>query len=78
MRLRVRRDRLLDDAYEQLGGAGDQLKARLDVTFVNEQGLQEAGLDYGGLMKDFIEDVGPAASLMIAALQSRQTFQRMG
>mmetsp|Transcript_17431 Transcript_17431/g.48587 ORF Transcript_17431/g.48587 Transcript_17431/m.48587 type:complete len:870 (+) Transcript_17431:468-3077(+) len=57
LRLKVRRQYLLDDAFEQLGRAGQQLKLRLDVTFVNEQGLQEAGLDYGGLMKDFIEDV---------------------
>jgi len=57
LRLKVRRSCLLDEAYRQLGRVGSGIKARLDVTFLNEQGLQEAGLDYGGLMKDFIEDV---------------------
>jgi len=33
------------------------VKARLSITFINQQGLQEAGIDMGGLMKEFLESV---------------------
>lgn len=33
------------------------MKGRLVVSFVNEQGMLEAGLDYGGLVKEFLEQV---------------------
>ena len=36
---------------------GDRVKGRLVVSFVNEQGMLEAGLDYGGLVKEFLEKV---------------------
>uniref|UniRef100_A0A7S1SW68 HECT-type E3 ubiquitin transferase n=1 Tax=Tetraselmis chuii TaxID=63592 RepID=A0A7S1SW68_9CHLO len=57
IRLTVNRSSLLGEAYGHLAQAGPAIKARLEVTYLNAQGLQEAGLDYGGLMKDFIEDV---------------------
>ena len=37
--------------------AGAAVKGRLVVSFVNEQGMLEAGLDYGGLVKEFLEQV---------------------
>lgn len=37
--------------------AGERVKGRLVVSFVNEQGMLEAGLDYGGLIKEFLEQV---------------------
>jgi len=33
------------------------VKGRLVLSFVNEQGMLEAGLDYGGLVKEFLEQV---------------------
>jgi hypothetical protein len=33
------------------------VKSRLSITFINQQGLQEAGIDMGGLMKEFLESV---------------------
>ena len=36
------------------------MKGRLVVSFVNEQGMLEAGLDYGGLVKEFLEQVATA------------------
>lgn len=36
------------------------MKGRLVVSFVNEQGMLEAGLDYGGLIKEFLEQVALA------------------
>ncbi|MEW5298302.1 MAG: hypothetical protein WDW36_001442 [Sanguina aurantia] len=58
VKITVRRSHLMEDAYNALGGRGaDVLKARLIITFINETGLSEAGLDYGGLMKEFLEEV---------------------
>ena len=37
--------------------AGERVKGRLVVSFVNRQGMLEAGLDYGGLVKEFLEQV---------------------
>ncbi|GAX84732.1 hypothetical protein CEUSTIGMA_g12154.t1 [Chlamydomonas eustigma] len=53
----VHRTTLLEDSYRCLSHLGPELKARLEVTFVNEQGLSEAGLDHGGLMKELLEEV---------------------
>lgn len=36
----IRRTHILEDALAQLQGAGEGLKRRLYVTFINEQGLQ--------------------------------------
>jgi ubiquitin-protein ligase E3 B len=33
----------------------------VNVSFVNELGLAEAGLDYGGLFKEFLTDLAKAA-----------------
>ncbi len=40
------------------------MKGRLVVSFVNEQGMLEAGLDYGGLVKEFLEQVFPVSPNM--------------
>lgn len=42
------------------------MKSRLVVSFVNEQGMLEAGLDYGGLVKEFLEQVLPAFQNMLS------------
>ncbi|KAK9815844.1 hypothetical protein WJX72_010650 [[Myrmecia] bisecta] len=57
IKLTVHRGSLLGDAYAALRCAGSAVKGRLQVTFVNEAGLLEAGLDYGGLVKEFLEEV---------------------
>ena len=56
-RFTVRRDQIFADsldAFRRLS-AGDMLKTRLQVNFVNEQGLHEAGIDGGGLWKEFMD-----------------------
>lgn len=54
----IRRSRLLEDGYEQLSQyQGTQLKGIIRVKFVNEQGLDEAGIDQDGVFKEFLEDV---------------------
>ena len=54
----IHRSRLLEDGYEQLCRyQGMQLKGVIRVKFVNEQGLDEAGIDQDGVFKEFLEDV---------------------
>ncbi|KAI7846263.1 hypothetical protein COHA_000243 [Chlorella ohadii] len=57
MPLTIRRGYVLEDAAAQLGRMGCAVKSRLAITFINQQGLQEAGIDMGGLMKEFLESV---------------------
>lgn len=54
----IKRSRLLEDGYEQLSRcSGSQLKGIVRVKFINDQGLDEAGIDQDGVFKEFLEDV---------------------
>lgn len=57
----VRRDHVVDDGFAQLNGLSSKLKSCINVSFVNELGLSEAGLDYGGLFKEFLTNLAKAA-----------------
>eukprot|EP01018_Ginkgo_biloba_P039591 Gb_22218 [translate_table: standard] len=57
----VRRDHIVEDGFAQLNSLGSKLKSCINVSFVNECGLPEAGLDYGGLFKEFLTDLAKAA-----------------
>eukprot|EP00198_Chlamydomonas_reinhardtii_P008168 XP_001697505.1 ubiquitin-protein ligase [Chlamydomonas reinhardtii] len=57
IKVTIRRASLIEDAYAGLAQAGSGLKARLQVTFINEAGMTEAGLDFGGLQKELLERV---------------------
>merc|ERR1711871_262883 len=55
----VRRDHIFEDSFQaftRMSQAG-LLKCKLQVSFVNEQGLAEAGIDGGGLWKEFVDTV---------------------
>ncbi|XP_028786892.1 E3 ubiquitin-protein ligase UPL6 [Neltuma alba] len=61
-RFRIRRDRILEDAYNQMSQLSeDDLRGPIRVTFVNEFGVEEAGIDGGGIFKDFMENITRAA-----------------
>ena len=61
-RVRISRERLFDDAFEALATlAPSQLKDRVQVTFVNEFGREEAGIDGGGVFKEFLDELTKAA-----------------
>lgn len=47
----IRRDAVVTDGYAALAALGQRLKGRVQVTFVNELGVPEAGVDGGGLFK---------------------------
>eukprot|EP00884_Botryococcus_braunii_P011773 jgi/Botrbrau1/20597/Bobra.113_1s0023.1 len=76
IQLTLRRGSLLEDAYAALRNAGPSIKRRLAVQFVSKDGVLEAGLDHGGLTKEFLEEVirdGFAAErgLMTATAEGR-------
>ncbi|XP_020091856.1 E3 ubiquitin-protein ligase UPL7 isoform X2 [Ananas comosus] len=57
----IRRDHVVEDGYRQLNYLGSRLKSCIHVSFISECGLPEAGLDYGGLSKEFLTDLSRAA-----------------
>ncbi|WVZ96612.1 hypothetical protein U9M48_042228 [Paspalum notatum var. saurae] len=61
-RFKIRRNRLLEDAFDQLSLLSEEdLKAPIRVSFINEHGEDEAGIDGGGIFKDFMENITRAA-----------------
>jgi len=50
----VRRGHIADDGFRTLSGLGSQLKERLAIRFIDEHGQEEAGIDGGGLFKEFL------------------------
>ena len=58
---RVRRARVLSDSYEELNPHGPNLKRTVQIQFVNHEGLTEAGIDGGGLFKEFINTLAGQA-----------------
>lgn len=53
----MRRGAIIEDGYVALRNVGAAIKGRLSVSFVSQMGTMEAGLDYGGLVKEFLEEV---------------------
>ncbi|XP_057476367.1 E3 ubiquitin-protein ligase UPL6-like isoform X2 [Actinidia eriantha] len=61
-RFRIRRDHILEDAFSQLSALSEEdLRGPIRVSFVNEFGVEEAGIDGGGIFKDFMENITRAA-----------------
>lgn len=53
----IHRSRIVEDGYQQLNSLPSQsLKGVIRVKFINEQGLDEAGIDQDGVFKEFLED----------------------
>lgn len=53
----VHRSRIVEDGYQQLAMLPTQaLKGVIRVRFINEQGLDEAGIDQDGVFKEFLEE----------------------
>ncbi|XWS38900.1 hypothetical protein CRYUN_Cryun18bG0002900 [Craigia yunnanensis] len=61
-RFKIQRDNILEDAYNQMSALSeDDLRGLIRLTFVNEFGVEEAGIDGGGIFKDFMENITRAA-----------------
>jgi ubiquitin-protein ligase E3 B len=57
----IRRGHIVEDGFRQLNTLGSRLKSSIHVSFFSESGLPEAGLDYGGLSKEFLTDIAKTA-----------------
>ncbi|KAI1292289.1 Ubiquitin-protein ligase E3B [Halotydeus destructor] len=73
----VHRARVLEDGYQQLAALPVQsLKGIIRVKFINEQGLDEAGIDQDGVFKEFLEETvkkvfDPSLNLFRATSEQR-------
>ncbi|KMZ59058.1 E3 ubiquitin-protein ligase UPL6 [Zostera marina] len=57
-RFKIRRNQIFEDAYSVLRSLPeDELRGMIRVSFINEFGAEEAGIDGGGIFKDFMENV---------------------
>ena len=54
---KIRRDELYNDSMDQLNKLGRRLKKKIQVTFISQHGQAEAGIDGGGLFKEFLDDL---------------------
>lgn len=52
----IRRGHVADDGFATLSGLGSQLKERLAIRFMDQYGQEEAGIDGGGLFKEFLTE----------------------
>lgn len=58
LRLRIRRDYLYEDAFNNLNAKNcSSLKPRVAVQLINAAGLDEAGIDGGGLFREFLAEL---------------------
>lgn len=54
---RIKRDSVLEDAFGQFFSLGEGLKEPIQITFVDKFGNVEAGIDGGGVTKEFLTTV---------------------
>jgi len=55
IRFRVKRSHIYEDAFQSLANIDAiQMKSRFQVEFISHQGTHEAGIDGGGLFKEFL------------------------
>ena len=54
---RIRRSHLYGDSISAFRRMKDHLKGRMQIEFINELGLNEAGIDGGGLIKEFMNSL---------------------
>jgi ubiquitin-protein ligase E3 C len=45
----------LEDSFNELWKLGPDLRKKLQVSFINAQGLEEAGIDGGGVFREYLE-----------------------
>ncbi|PWN54082.1 HECT-domain-containing protein [Violaceomyces palustris] len=52
--VKVRRGLVAEDGFMQLNGLGPKLKERIEIIFIDQFGQPEAGIDGGGVFKEFL------------------------
>ncbi|CAG8528220.1 16186_t:CDS:10, partial [Cetraspora pellucida] len=53
-RVTIHRSKIFEDGFDQLNAMGARLKNPVAIQFIDEFGIQEAGIDGGGLFKEFL------------------------
>ncbi|EEB09244.1 ubiquitin-protein ligase E3 [Schizosaccharomyces japonicus yFS275] len=53
----IRRNRIFDDGYDAFHTFGPLFKGPIKITFVDEHGVVEEGIDGGGLTKEFLTSI---------------------
>ena len=56
-RVEIHRDHMYSDSMDQLNTLGPRLKSKIQVTMINKHGAREAGIDGGGVFKEFLDDL---------------------
>ncbi|KAL7750716.1 ubiquitin-protein ligase (E3) [Sorochytrium milnesiophthora] len=74
-RMQIRRDRVFEDGFEQLNGLGKELKHRLAISFIDQFGIPEAGIDGGGVFKEFLTQLSLQAFDLNLGLFARTSDQ---
>jgi ubiquitin-protein ligase E3 C len=59
--VRITRGRILEDGLATMNNLGSNMRQRIAVQYVNEAGTREAGIDAGGLFKEFWTDLSAVA-----------------
>jgi len=57
VRVEIRREHLYQDAMDQLNNLGPNLRKKVQVTLYNQVGAVEAGIDGGGVFREFLDDL---------------------
>ncbi|GAA5906318.1 hypothetical protein JCM6882_002700 [Rhodosporidiobolus microsporus] len=75
----VRRNHLAEDAYAHLNGLGNELKKRVEIVFVDEHGMEESGIDGGGLFKELLTSLSKEVfdtnrGLWLATAQQQELY----
>ncbi|KAF8940178.1 hypothetical protein BGZ47_007837 [Haplosporangium gracile] len=50
----IHRGTVFEDGYEHLNHLGPKLKGRIAISFIDQYGMAEAGIDGGGVFKEFL------------------------
>ena len=66
---KIRRENVFEDAYEQFYELGEGLKEPIQITFVDKFDAPEAGIDGGGVTKEFLTSVTSEAFSASSGLQ---------
>ncbi|KAF8527427.1 HECT-domain-containing protein [Hysterangium stoloniferum] len=60
-RATVRRTSIAEDGFDQLSSLGSDLKGPVEIQFVDQFGQEEAGIDGGGVFKEFLTSLSREA-----------------
>ncbi|KAJ8907143.1 hypothetical protein NDN08_003625 [Rhodosorus marinus] len=59
LQVSIKRDDIVEEAYRKLNHMRRGLRQRIRISFVSADGLEEAGIDGGGLFKEFMYELIP-------------------